>query len=125
MFRFLRIISVTAAVAKRGNSVLTCVRVQHSRLIRTRYTATAIAGSDGKTILGPKVGAIALSRGVRHDVTTVHVSGWRPVGADSLRRAAPGKRQHAKIFRLDGWLGNRNRTQLFCGAAVQCRIALV
>src|SRR5258705_12247754 len=98
MLGFLRIISVTAAGAKRGNSVLICVRVQRSRLIRNRSSATAIAGSDGKTKVGPKVGAIALSRGVRHDVTAVHVGDRRPVGADTLRRSAPGKRQHAEIL---------------------------
>jgi len=41
--------SVTAGAANwKGTVVLTCVRVQHSRLIRTRSNATAIAGSDGK-----------------------------------------------------------------------------
>src|SRR6266403_5553908 len=112
MLGFLRIISVTAGAANwKGNSVLVCVRVQHSRLFRNRVIAT-VAGSDGKTISGVKVGAVALSRGVRHDVTAVHVGGWRPVGADPLRRAARGQREHATLFRLDGWLGHRHRAQL-------------
>src|ERR1700693_110019 len=104
MLRLLRVISATAAGAERRN--IACqisVRVRYGRS-RKLFSATAVVGSNGKTDTQSQVGAIALSRGIRHGVAAVHVGSRRPVSADTLSGATPGERQQAKIVRLGGLL---------------------
>src|SRR6476660_3261402 len=124
MLGFLREISATAAGTDRGNVACEMtVGIRYSRNIRNRYSATVIAGRVSETMAGPKVRAVALSRGIRHDVTAVHVGDGRTVRANALSDAARGERQHAEILRLDATLRNRCGAQPFLQGAIQGGIA--
>src|SRR5260370_29321879 len=68
------------------------VGIRYNRDIRNRCNATVIAGRVSETMTGPKVRAVALSRGIRHDVAAVHVGYGRAVRADALGATARGHR---------------------------------
>src|SRR5258705_8885250 len=114
MLGFWRLISATAAGAERGNVACEMrVGIRYGRNIRNRCNATVIAGRVSETMTGPKVRAVALSRGIGHDVTAVHVGDGCAVRANALGDAARGERQQAEILRLDATLRNRCRAQPF------------
>src|SRR5260370_9089172 len=102
MLGFLRVISATAAGAERGNVACEMrVGIRYSRNIRNRCNATVIAGRVSETMTGPKVRAVALSRGIRHDAAAVHVGDGCAVRPEALGDAARLERQQPEILRLD------------------------